>query len=168
MIQHTDNITIIQATPENFDGWDQMHALLSDCFAYMAPRISPPSSLNRLTAADLANKAASEDCFIALHDDTLIGCVFGKAQDTTYYLGKLAISPKSRGTGLARRLIACCAARAKELGKTDLELETRIELIENHAAFAALGFRETARTTHAGFSRPTSITFQRPIDTLDT
>ena len=34
------------------------------------------------------------------------------------------------------------------------------ELIENHATFAALGFRKTGETAHAGYSRPTSITME--------
>ena len=44
-----------------------------------------------------------------------------------------------------------------------LELQTRVELTENHATFRALGFVEVARTAHPGYDRPTSITFRRPV-----
>jgi hypothetical protein len=42
-----------------------------------------------------------------------------------------------------------------------VELQTRIELVENHAIFAALGFVETARTAHKGYDRPTTLTFRK-------
>jgi phosphinothricin acetyltransferase len=44
-----------------------------------------------------------------------------------------------------------------------LELQTRVELIENHKTFGALGFEKVAETAHPGYSRPTSITMQRSI-----
>ena len=48
-------------------------------------------------------------------------------------------------------------------GKPALELQTRIELTGNHAAFRRMGFVETARTAHPGFDRPTSITFRKRL-----
>lgn len=47
--------------------------------------------------------------------------------------------------------------------KAYLELETRIELLENHATFAALGFVRVTESAHPGFSRPTSITMRKPV-----
>jgi phosphinothricin acetyltransferase len=44
-----------------------------------------------------------------------------------------------------------------------LELQTRVELIENHNTFSALGFEKVAETAHPGYSRPTSITMQRAV-----
>jgi hypothetical protein len=44
-----------------------------------------------------------------------------------------------------------------------LELETRIELTENHAAFARMGFIKTAETSHEGFDRTTSIVMRAPV-----
>jgi hypothetical protein len=38
-----------------------------------------------------------------------------------------------------------------------------VELVENHAAFQALGFAETGRTAHSGFDRPTSITYRKSV-----
>ena len=48
--------------------------------------------------------------------------------------------------------------RARALGLPVLELQTRVELTENHAAFRALGFAQTGATAHPGFDRPTSLT----------
>ncbi|RUZ49336.1 GNAT family N-acetyltransferase, partial [Mesorhizobium sp. M7A.F.Ca.CA.004.05.2.1] len=48
-------------------------------------------------------------------------------------------------------------------GKAAVALQTRIELTGNHEAFARLGFRETERTAHEGYARPTSITMRKAI-----
>ncbi|WP_424979675.1 GNAT family N-acetyltransferase [Leisingera sp. S232] len=61
------------------------------------------------------------------------------------YLGKLTVDDAQRGRGLARLLVKHASARARALGLPVL-LETRIELIENHAAFARLGFCKTEET----------------------
>ena len=52
---------------------------------------------------------------------------------------------------------------ALDHGKAALELQTRIELTANHAVFARLGFRETERTAHDGYVRPTSITMRKAL-----
>jgi len=55
------------------------------------------------------------------------------------------------------------ALRARDHGRTALELQTRIELTENHATFAALGFAKVAETAHPGYTRATSITLRRRV-----
>ena len=60
-------------------------------------------------------------------------------------------------------MVAVAERRARELGLAAVELQTRVELVENHATFAALGFVETARTAHKGYDRPTTITFRKVI-----
>ena len=67
------------------------------------------------------------------------------------------------GQGLARRLIEHAALRARSLGLPALELQSRVELTENHAAFQAMGFHEVGRTAHDGYAAPTSITFRRSV-----
>jgi hypothetical protein len=59
--------------------------------------------------------------------------------------------------------VAEADAMARALGRPLLELQTRVELTENHAIFAALGFREVGRTAHPGYDRPTSVTMERPV-----
>lgn len=79
------------------------------------------------------------------------------------YLGKLAVERAHRGQGLARQLVAVAEGRARDMGLPCVELQTRIELVENHATFAALGFVETARTAHQGYARATSLTFRKAV-----
>ncbi len=135
--------------------------LLQDSFAYMEGRIDPPSSIRDLTLAALAGHCATGEIWV-------IGapphaCVLLTPRPGVLYLGKLATAADRRGQGLARRLVACAEDRARSLGLAALELQTRVELTGNHAAFAALGFAEAGRTAHAGHARPTSITLRRPV-----
>lgn len=130
-------------------------------FAYMDGRIDPPSSMHRLDAAVLEAQAAGQEIWAS--GAPVCACVFLTSAENSLYIGKLAVSAAWRGQGLARRMIDLAEARARALGLGWLELQTRIELTENHRAFAAMGFRQTAATTHPGHDRPTSLTFRRPV-----
>ena len=61
-----------------------------------------------------------------------------------------------RSSNVARRL-------AEEGGLDGLELETRIELTENHHTFGRLGFVKTAESSHPGYTTITSITMRAPL-----
>jgi len=39
-----------------------------------------------------------------------------------------------------------------------------VELVENHAAFAKMGFVRTGESAHPGYDRPTSITLRRAVN----
>lgn len=68
-----------------------------------------------------------------------------------------------RRQGLATQLVALAVDRARALGLPALELQTRVELVENHATFARLGFTRVGATAHPGFDRPTSLTLRRVV-----
>jgi GNAT superfamily N-acetyltransferase len=84
-------------------------------------------------------------------------------QGDALYLGRLAVAAAHRGSGLARALVAAAEAEARARGLGTLELQIRIELTENHAAFARLGFAKTGETAHDGYDRPTSITMRKAL-----
>jgi GNAT superfamily N-acetyltransferase len=135
--------------------------LIQTEFAYMAARIDPPSSMYRLTEADIAAKAESGEVWLI--GSPPVACMFLTPQKDCLYLGKLAVRADQRGKGLARVLVAVAESRAKALGLPAVALETRIELVENQAAFQAMGFIEVARTAHAGYARPTSVSYRKPV-----
>lgn len=135
-------------------------ALLQAEFAYMNGRIDPPSSLAACTTETLSQQMRQSEIWI-IGDP--VACLFLTPKPGALYLGKLAVAQSQRGRGLARRLIDQAVARARALDLPWLELQTRVELTENHAAFRALGFVETGRTAHPGYDRPTSVTFRRGI-----
>lgn len=154
------SVSKIETNPSDISG---VFELLRESFSYMADRIDPPSSLTRMSAGDVAAKAALEDLFVIRAGGLPIACLFGSPLGPIYYVGKLAVARAHRGQGLARALMEAAADHARAAGQRELQLQSRVELVENHAAFKALGFTQCGTTTHEGFSQPTSLTFRRPL-----
>lgn len=141
--------------------WAALLRLIQTEFACMDARINPPSSMHRLTAATLAATAETAEIWVIGRPP--IACVVLTPRSDRLYIGKLAVAAPQRRRGHARTLInrAELSARARNLAW--LELETRVELTENHALFRAMGFAEVGRSAHPGFAAPTSITFRRAV-----
>ncbi len=156
-------VSEIEINPPDFNDWPALLALLQVAFSKMEGRINPPSSLNSLSADDLAAKSRREDLFVIRQNGDPVACLFAVPQGDAYYLGKIATAPQHLRKGMARALIGAAASRARTLGLAALELQTRVELVENHATFAALGFVQTGSTAHPGFDRPTSLTYRRAL-----
>jgi len=156
-------VSEVETNPADFSDFEALHALLTDAFSSMAGRIDPPSSLTSMSVGDVAHKAGTEDLFLLRGSHQPVACLFATARGERYYLGKLAVAKHMRGRGLARGLIEAAGTRARNIGLCDLELQTRVELTENHAVFAALGFVEAGRTCHPGYARATSITFRKAL-----
>lgn len=140
-----------------------VHALLTMAFAYMEGRIDPPSSLGRMGVEALRQAAADAELWVIEGEAGPLACMILTPQADTLYLGKLAVAHAARGQGLARALIALSLDRARALGLATVSLQTRVELLENHATFAALGFEMTGATAHPGYDRPTSVSFRRAV-----
>ena len=161
-MDQTVGISII-GLPADFDRWDDLLALIRRAFAYMDGVIDPPSSAHLLSADSLAEKAKREAGFVAVENGRIVGCVFALERARDFYVGKLAVEPALQGQGVGARLMQAVEDLARERDKDAIELQARIELTANQAAFARLGFRETARTAHAGYDRPTSITMRKVL-----
>lgn len=149
--------------PADFADWAALLALLRESFAYMASRIDPPSSLQQMGIAELRAKAGDESLIVAVDETGLVGCAFAAIQADCVYVGKLAVAVRARGCGIARQIIGVAELLAGDHGRLFLELRTRIELVENHRTFAALGFEKVAETAHSGYCRPTSITMRKRL-----
>ncbi|MBP2236050.1 N-acetylglutamate synthase-like GNAT family acetyltransferase [Sinorhizobium kostiense] len=147
----------------DFDRYDELLALILAAFAYMDGRIDPPSSARALTAESLRQKVSVEIAFAGIERGDLLGCVFLKPEPECLYVGKLAVAPASQRGGIGRHLIGIAEQTARNLSLPALRLQTRIELTENHAIFAAWGFVEAGRSAHPGFTRPTSIEMKKMI-----
>lgn len=168
--------TIAIASPA-FDRWQALLGVIRESFAYMDGVIDPPSSAHKLNVHALRDKAMREMCFVATEVATatptadpspqgepgILGCAFLAEHGDLFYLGKLAVLPAWQGKGVGRALMAAAEAHARQSGKPIIELQTRVELTDNHRAFAALGFAETGRTAHAGYERATSITMRKAL-----
>lgn len=140
-----------------------IYALLTDAFAYMEGRIDPPSSLAQLDVQSLRVLAATSEIWAITVAARPVACMILTPQPDALYLGKLAVDTGHRGQGLGGRMVAHADHRAATLGLPRLRLQTRVELVENHATFAAFGFVTTAQTAHPGYDRPTSLTMEKPV-----
>jgi len=143
------------------DDFREVLALIRATFAYMEGRIDPPSSMQRLTVADLARAAAEGEVWVS--GDPVLGCVVLTPSADALYLGKLAVADAARGTGLGRTLVARAEASALARGLPAVQLQCRVELTELHGFYRALGYAEAGRSAHPGFDRPTSVTFRKPV-----
>ncbi|MEL0436201.1 GNAT family N-acetyltransferase [Phycobacter sp. K97] len=152
-------------TPERLTAEDprlpEVLALIQRSFAYMEGRIDPPSSMRDLTVEKMSEQCESGEIWIL--GPPVAACVFLTPKENCLYLGKLAVDGKHRGAGLARVLAEHALQRARDLQLPAVELHTRVELTENHATFSRLGFVQNGTTTHAGYNRPTSLVFRRPV-----
>ncbi|MBX5105409.1 GNAT family N-acetyltransferase [Rhizobium lentis] len=118
---------------------------------------------SKLTTESLAEKAKAEIGHVVIDDDRLIGCLFLRPEADCLYVGKLAVLPGRQGKGLGKRLLMVAEETAAALGLFALRLETRIELTENHAVFAAWGFTRTAEKAHSGFARTTFVEMRKAL-----
>ena len=141
--------------------WPGLLALIHRAFAGMEGRIDPPSSLHRLTPQAIAEQSRQGEVWVV--GTPPVACMFLTPQADALYVGKLAVDPAAQRQGHARRLLDLAATRATALGLGALELQTRVELLENHHVFRYLGFMQTAATAHPGYDRPTSLTFRKPL-----
>jgi GNAT superfamily N-acetyltransferase len=153
----------IVSLPPNFHRWQELLDLILRAFAYMDGVIDPPSSAHRLTLDSLEEKCAAETVFLAVAGGRLAGCVFLANRGMDAYVGKLAVEPALQGQGIGKRLLEAAEAEAKRVGSLVVELQTRVELTDNHAAFARMGFHETVRTAHEGYDRPTTVTMRKEL-----
>ncbi|WP_044026828.1 GNAT family N-acetyltransferase [Ruegeria sp. TM1040] len=147
------NRTPVQIAPDS-PQLREVLDLIRQCFAYMDGRVDPPSSMHRLTLEALSKQAVAGEVW-AIGAPVVASVVLTPRLDVLY-LGKLAVVEDLRGLGLARTLVELALARARSMGLNAVELQTRIELVENHEAFARLGFERCGTTTHSGYDRPQS------------
>ncbi|HEV2503000.1 MAG TPA: GNAT family N-acetyltransferase [Mesorhizobium sp.] len=154
---------VVTRLPADFERWDELLTLIMRAFAYMDGVIDPPSSAHRLSVDGLREKAGTETGFLAMQDDQIVGCIFAAEHAQHFYVGKLAVEPGLQGRKIGRELMQATEALACAAGKPVLELQARVELTGNQAAFSRLGFVETERTAHAGYNRPTSVTMRKAL-----
>src|SRR5437763_16815133 len=85
-------------------------SLLHGAFAQYDEFLVPRSGAMEETVATIAARLRDESCLVAHAGATPVGCVFQKPIGEAVYFGRLAVLPKRRGPGLARRLVPAAAA----------------------------------------------------------
>ena len=136
--------------------------LIKSSFAFMAGRIDPPSSVESLSLQKLDRMAQLG--WVVVIGKPVMACVVATPRPQSLYLGKISVDPSVRGQGVARALVEACEHLAVKLGVNYLELQVRIELLENQRAFARMGFVKISDDCHSGYDRVTEITMQKPFN----
>jgi len=131
--------------------WATIHAFNTASFASMEGRITPPSSMASTTPYEIEAYSSALDQWVVGRGCAPVACLLWQMQGNTYYLANLAVAAEMRGQGLARLLVNACATHASGMAVA-LQLQTRIELLENHAVFAHRGFVVVARNAHPGYA----------------
>ena len=150
------------------DDMEALRQLVLAAFASMDGVIDPPSSALQLTADSLREKARHETGFVIEDRGVPLACLFARDEPPdTLYIGKFAVLPAFQGKGFGRLLISAAEDHARARGFSRLRLETRVELVENHATFRHFGFEKSAENSHPGYDRPTSIEMVRLLPKRD-
>jgi GNAT superfamily N-acetyltransferase len=138
-------------------------ALIHAAFRAQSAPTDPPSNALRETVESVAAQIASGGGACIEADGVMAAVLLWTRKDDALYLGRLAVPPAWRRRGLARALVAAAEAKARRRGLTRMALGVRVELADNHRLFAACGFAETHRTSHPGYTRPTSIQMEKRL-----
>jgi GNAT superfamily N-acetyltransferase len=84
--------------------------------------------------------------FVARLDEEPVGCAgIRRETATAAELKRMYVRPSARGTGIARALLAACEDAGRELGYTELWLETGTMQPEAIALYLSSGYEPVAR-----------------------
>ena len=133
-------------------------------FAEYRGVLQPESSVFVETATVIAEKLAVGGGFLAIENETPVGCIIGELKRDRGYLGRLAVDPVLRRRGLARRLMLAGERFVRDQGLRTVEVQVRIVLTGNIALFQSLGYRETARTSHPGYTQLTTLVMEKSLE----
>ena len=139
-------------------------AVMRRAFGEYRGVLQPESSVFVETPELIAAKLAGGGGFLAIESDQPVGCLIAEEKDGRGYLGRLAVDPALRRQGMARRLMLAGEGFLRVRGLKIAEVQVRIALGGNIALFRSLGYRETARRSHSGFTAPTYLVMEKSLE----
>jgi ribosomal protein S18 acetylase RimI-like enzyme len=110
-------------------------------------------SADRISARSWKHLVASPSAIVAIAQaaDTLHGAIvlLTRTHSSVARIYSLAVAPRSRGQGIAGRLMAFAIERSQSVGAAALHLETRVDNIRAQTLFERYGFTPFGR--HPGY-----------------
>jgi ribosomal protein S18 acetylase RimI-like enzyme len=142
--------------------------VMRKAFAEYRGVLRPESSVFVETPEVIAGKLAAGGGFLAIENERPVGCIIAEVKGDhgtpMGYLGRLAVDPGLRRRGLARRLMLAGESLVRDRGLSTVEVQVRIALTGNIALFQSLGYRETARKSHPGYTEPTTLVMEKSLE----
>ncbi len=138
-------------------------SIIHSAFQEYVGRIDPPTSAPDDTLDKIHANLDHGRALVAVIDQHPIGCVFYQRMTDHLYLYRLAVLPKCRRHGVARKLIADVESIAFELG-LPVRLGVRVALPSNRAYYERMGYRVVEERTHPGYSSPTWVMLEKDFD----
>ena len=142
----------------------ELAATIAAAFAQYRGKLVPESGAFGETAEGIAAELAKgAGAIVAERNGEMLGCVMTKVLDGDLYFGRLSVVPAARGLGLAKRLVEAVEAEARARSLAGVRLGVRVVLTDNQRLFQSLGYVETSREAHPGFTYPTSINMRKSL-----
>jgi ribosomal protein S18 acetylase RimI-like enzyme len=138
-------------------------AVIHAAFAPYRGKLVPESSAHDETVATVAKKMANGGAVVAEESSCMLGASLFEVEGDALYIGRLAVLPEARRRGVAVLLVDAIERIAREEGRARLTLGVRLVLDDNIRLFTRLGFRETGRTSHPGFTVLTSMDMEKRL-----
>ncbi|MEV4637448.1 GNAT family N-acetyltransferase [Actinoplanes sp. NPDC049548] len=114
-------------------------------------RPMPASLVDQALADEPADDIAV--LLVAYRDEDAVGCVgLRLAEPPVGEITKMYVRPSARRTGVARELLAAVEDEARRRELRSLRLDTREDLTEARALYAACGYREVAAVSSRPFA----------------
>ncbi len=137
--------------------------ILHAAFAEYDGRLDPPSGAHHETLDTLLEKMKEGGAFLAFAGGKAVGCVFFEVHEDYVYLGRLSVLPEHRKQGVARALINQVEQQARDLGKSRVQLGTRLALPQLLAYYARLGYQPISYVAHPGYTQPTYAIMEKVL-----
>lgn len=126
----------------NSDDADAFASCIDAAYAIYATRVTDLPAVSEGIGDDIAHHRA----WVAEIALEIVGGIVLVPQNDHLLLANVAVHPAKRGLGIGRALMAQADADCLALGLRELRLSTHVEIPENVALYAHLGWSETERT----------------------
>jgi ribosomal protein S18 acetylase RimI-like enzyme len=132
-------------------------------FAELRDKIDPPPGIVFETIADVHAALRDHGAIIAERDGIAVGSARFEEKPGYLYIGRLAVVPDARRTGVGRAMMAFLEAHAATLGLPQTQVEVREALPGNIAMFTALGYEVIARQPHPRVPTAMTVTMAKQV-----